>query len=365
MIKYKEIGGDFHLEINKSEKIDNTSLYEYINNLGYYYTLFDSGRSALDYLIINYINPKYKILLPSYMCESILSQFKKADYNIEFYKIDCKFQIDLEDLQEKITDEVKYIYFINYFGFPIKDEAIEFFQKIKNDGIMLIEDTTHSIFSEFDNIGDFMLCSLRKWAAIPDGGILYSKYLQERNNEITINNKSLSFSDLRLKAMILKSLYINGIELDKKEFLSLFSKAEEEIDNLVMYNYISNLSLNILKYTSKHTIYSSRIKNYDYLNSYIDVNTMVSPVFDSRPKEVCPLGYPVYSKDRDSLKKYLIANGVFTPIHWPLPKVIIERNGFETEKNIYSNILTIPIDQRYDTKDMDRIITLLSEFRGC
>ena len=40
-------------------------------------------------------------------------------------------------------------------------------------GIIIVEDITHSLLSDcWQSCADYMVGSLRKWCAIPDGGIL-------------------------------------------------------------------------------------------------------------------------------------------------------------------------------------------------
>lgn len=71
--------------------------------------------------------------------------------------------------------------------------------------------------------------------------------------------------------------------------------------------------------------------------------------------------FPVYAKQRDQLRKYLIEHDIFCPIHWPKLDNIDERYQVH---GIISNIISIPIDQRYENEDMQRIINAINDFYG-
>ena len=76
-----ELGSNFELDLTQSEyKKDN--IFNYLND---YYTVYtDSGRSAIR--LLNKALKKGTILLPDYICESVLDIFKN-DFRICFYRI--------------------------------------------------------------------------------------------------------------------------------------------------------------------------------------------------------------------------------------------------------------------------------------
>ena len=79
-------------------------------------------------------------------------------------------------------------------------------------------------------------------------------------------------------------------------------------------------------------------------------------IFNDVENDVTPMFFPIYVKNnRDELRRKLIENEIYCPVHWPIPKQV---NGHLniTTKNIYDSILSIPCDQRYQIEDMRRII---------
>lgn len=78
----------------------------------------------------------------------------------------------------------------------------------------------------------------------------------------------------------------------------------------------------------------------------------------SVPSTTAPLYFPIYVSNRTEIQKKLAAKHIYAPVLWPVntAEVLINDNI----KYIYSHILMIPIDQRYDEQDMKKIVTILN-----
>ena len=66
--------------------------------------------------------------------------------------------------------------------------------------------------------------------------------------------------------------------------------------------------------------------------------------------------YP-YLTDEQDLKKQFISEKVFVATYWP--NVLKLTNNKESEYVFSSLLLSLPIDQRYDKEDMNRIISIV------
>ena len=75
-----------------------------------------------------------------------------------------------------------------------------------------------------------------------------------------------------------------------------------------------------------------------------DIELITLPKIDF--EKASPLFYPIFlrTEDRDSLRSYMIKEGIYCPIHWP------EVMG--AKKGIRENELSLICDQRYNEKDM-------------
>ena len=56
-----------------------------------------------------------------------------------------------------------------------------------------------------------------------------------------------------------------------------------------------------------------------------------------------------------------VKNNIFCPIHWKQTNEIYKTLS-EYGKSLSDNILSIPVDQRYSTDDIDRIIDVLMQY---
>ena len=93
----------------------------------------------------------------------------------------------------------------------------------------------------------------------------------------------------------------------------------------------------------------------------IKKSDFLQPLFPSINDDVCPLFFPIVIKeDRNKIKKKLIEEEIYCPIHWPIP-VQINMNLFENSRKLYNTELSIPCDQRYDISDMDKIINIINQ----
>ena len=345
----REIGSDFHISpdiLNKDTTINN--IFFYLESFDK--QLFDSGRSALLALLMD-LNSQ-KVLLPNYICESVRKTFMNSD--VAYNNIDIEFKIDCEDILKKCNDnkfDILYLYFFN--GYIDENYDFDELKKIKREkNFIIIEDTTHSIFSNKRIIGDYCICSLRKWFPIADGGILYSK--NNLNKKIFDLN---SWAQTKEKAMIDKAAYLKGKQIDKKSFFYILRESENCLDEQDVPFNISNGSYDILQKIDINEIILRRKNNLNILRNLLKNSNI--KVFAADGINQVPIFCPIKSKMRDDLKDYLIANHIYCPTHWPLYD---ELKKYKIAVNNSTEELTIPIDQRYSEEDMRYIADKVIKF---
>lgn len=226
-----ELGSEFEVDISSLKKIED-SIFEYLKDFNCVY--LDSGRSATRF--INHNLKLRKILLPSYICESVISIYK-SEFQVEFYQVTKDFQIDLADLNNKINQSVDAIYLMHYFGQVQNSNVLRLLDdKRKKYGFIIIEDTTHSIFTNKHTIGDYCVCSLRKWFPIPDGGVAYSKNILKKQ---TLKSELIP---IKFEAMIMKNLYLHKKLSCKSLYRQIFHQAEQKLDEQTEIHSISKIS---------------------------------------------------------------------------------------------------------------------------
>lgn len=347
-MKRKEIGSEFHLSptiVNTSTTEEDT-IFEYLKN--YNISFYDSGRSALRALL-GKINVN-KVLLPDYICESVRNCFPQS--SITYYNINDSFLIDWDDLLEKCKDDIDilYIHYFNgYIGSEYDFEKLFTLKKEKN--FLIIEDTTHSFLSNKCTIGDYCVCSLRKWFPISDGGVLYSQNCIPEST----NMSSSSWYEEKRRAMIHKGCYLKGDKIKKEEFLSAFSTTETLLDAQSESFALSTQTHYDLKKINIKKIAQSRKENFLILLK----NLSELPVVAFGGVQQVPLFFTISINERDQLRKYLTENDIYCPVHWPLYSELEERDG-----SVYKQKreLSIPIDQRYNEDDMFYIIKTIKKY---
>ena len=293
-----------------------------------------SGRDALKAIAQQY-QPRI-VLLPALSCESMIFPFELFGHKVKFYKLKNDYSIDFEDLYKKIVGENELFLYMDYFGNQsISDIQLEI---LKERGLVLIEDRTHSLFGTRSRFfkPDYIIASLRKWFPIPDGGLLWGNV----NEEFGIDT---CFAELRLKAQLMRHDYLqNGNEQIKTEYRKIFAN----VSSIMKFDKpcaMSAYSYALVQSTDWKRVHFQRKRNADVLSK------MLSPYSFGNS---C-LYVPFMVDKRDDIQKVLSSVGIFNTIIWPLKES--QRRACETAKHTETHILAAPCDQRYNEEDMEYI----------
>lgn len=347
-----QIGSEFPISISDLNCYDEPSDFSCFENYSTY--LFSSGRGALR-SILRYIG-KETILLPCHICQSVIQACVQESYTVSFYSLFVNDEIEFDSLQAKLAN-VEVLLFLNYFGFSFPNESLLRIRRICDaEGIIVIEDTTHSFLSNPLSIGDYAFSSLRKWIGIPDGAIAYNK---EQEFPIADYPRDDKFSQLRCIGMMQRKAYLSGTITDSMVHRTSLARAEEYLDKDTEIYAISSFSESLMRRTDFRLITEKRRSNYRILYSLLTKENIeiVTPELTDTD---CPLFLVVGSQRRNDLRLYLSQHGIYCPIHWP-----IENEQLLNDKKLIkgvSRILSIPIDQRYGEEEMSYIADKIHEF---
>lgn len=354
----REIGSEFWLEnLNYNLRINNTP--SWLENYGDI-IFTSSGRGAIS-LLLKQISPHYKTaLLPAYICDSVISPFIEHGYTCFFYDVEK----DLSPIiNEEIYKNIGIFLHMGYFGFSTNSSLLDIIQHFKKTSTVIIEDVTHTLFSDFERFkeNDFYIGSIRKWFGIPSGGFLASSTKKIKKTELIDELNDNEFTLLRKEALICKRNYIESNNSGLKNiFLKLFSDAEEILDKDFTPYAIDDLSMKIIKSLNSESLVMRRRENFLTLVEGLKKIDYLQPLFSYLGKNECPLFFPILIEhNRDEIRRKLINEQIYCPIHWPIPIEVRKGNNPNAIK-IYNSILSIPCDQRYDMNDMKRIINVLS-----
>lgn len=316
-----------------------------------------SGRTAL-YAIIKEIiaSSLYKhpltAYLPSLCCHTMIEPFLQHDVSVDFYPV-----VFRDGSLHQLIDNKKQcdmILVMDYFGFASEQVALP-------DNAIIIRDMTHALYSSNTDAkissADYVFASYRKWGAVTGVGVACKKIGEWESASKRYYSKYIS---LRNRGYKLKAQYISGKAIEKREFLEIFNNAEELLERDYI-DYKADDEAISLAATLYDCMSNKRRKNAKILFEGLKSLSVVEPMFKSLTFGEVPLFVPVLVKDgqRDALRKYLIENAVYCPIHWPITNI---HKLTAEEQFIYSSELSLICDQRYTEKEMLRQLELIRSF---
>jgi dTDP-4-amino-4,6-dideoxygalactose transaminase len=350
------------MEIGSEFWFDNFPEESFSKEIPYWLTkygdtiLTSSGRGAIS-LILKQVTPHNKsVLLPAYICDSVILPFIEYGYTCCFYEVDENLSPIIDSIKE--YKNIGVFIHMGYYGFQTNIGLSSVLQYFHKQSTLIIEDVTHTLFSDFNNYeeNDYYVGSIRKWFGMPSGGFLASSKKFLKRPLFTHDD----FSVLRTSALTTKGKYIKtNDESLKSLFLSQFSDAEILLDKDLNPYCIDSLSLKLINSLDVDELVNKRRENYNaLLDGLQDISYLDTP-FKHLTTNECPMFYPVIiQKNRNDVRKKLIDERIYCPVHWPIPDEIKRTDLFSTLE-LYNTILSIPCDQRYGLEEMDRVISVL------
>lgn len=288
-------------------------------------------RNALEYIILQLLDAK-RIFVPYYTCEAVIEPLKRLSIEYEFYHINEQLEI----ADEIALQNGDYLIANNYFG--IKNTYIA--EIAGKYGDRLIVDNAQALFAPaLPNVK--AAYSTRKYVGVADGGFAIGV---SAIGSVNYDEDNSSDHD--------SHLYIRkerGAEAGFKDYQT----NECKLDNQPIRR-MSPQTKEILSQINYDSIIEKRRQNYLYLSKVLgEMNPLQLPSIDSF---TCPMVYP-FMTDDESLREQLIQNKVFVARYWP--NVLECCDEDELEYILATQIIPLPIDQRYGEEDMKRIINII------
>ncbi len=314
-MREREIGGYFELE--------NCVESEYHQNLIH----LNSGRNCIEYILRA---RKYKkIYIPYYSCLAVKEPIIKLRIEFEYYTIDN----NLEPKEIKILNNDEAFLIVNYFG--LKGDYIKSISKRTKN---LIVDNSQAFFEKpILNVDTFY--SARKFFGVPDGAYLSTNCLLREELPREISWKRSEFLLRRLE---------NGAQ----DAYEKFQENEEYLCGQEI-KIMSKLTTRLLAGVNYKDVQRKRVQNFQYLHLKL---ASMNQLRIAEKNIDAPMAYPLLVDD-GNIKKELIEQKIFVATYWP--NVLSESKEDRIENNFASNLLALPIDQRYGLLDMDRIYSVL------
>jgi hypothetical protein len=315
------IGGYFELELKTRELFHKDSL------------ALNSGRNAFEYILL--ANSYKKVYVPYFTCDVLLQPLIRNNITYEFYNINERLEPVF--YFEKLQPMEAFLY-TNYFG--LKDNYV--FQ-ITSRYSNIIIDNAQSFFSKPQNGADTFY-SPRKFFGLPDGGYVYCE------NQLKIDLAEDKASIDRMEHL-LKRLAFDA-EMGYEDF-----KRNDESLNGQPILLMSQLTKKLLASIDYDAVKKRRVDNFNLFHEVLKKSNKLSILIDDL-NAAAPIVYPYWVNNGRDLRERLQSKRIFTPIYWQ--NVLSSKVENSTEVDFVNHVVHLPIDQRYNKKEIERIITWIN-----
>lgn len=347
------------------------------------------------------------VLVPAFHCGVEIEALLAAGVKIKYYNIFKSLQIDVDDLKQKISPEVKAVFVIHYFGFPQPIKQIKDICEEKN--IYLIEDCAHALYSKDDehllgSYGDISIFSFQKTLPVPDGGALVVNIDKAGSidsdllapNKLTIRRGIVIFCLEHIKMFhpiifkVIELFFVKPVRFLLRTLRKKSSSSNFEIKTSNTQDFDINLSdvgmsdesKKILKLSDNSHILNKRRDNYllmlrglksklylensENMASGLSLLRGLAP--DSADSGICPLFFPVFVERRDEVQQKLKDRGISIfifgkTLHESLPENLYPDAELLSERN-----LCLPIHQDLGYSEIQRMVSVLAttcNMQGC
>lgn len=314
----RPIGGFLGLELHKGNK------RPYHDAIA-----LNTGRSCFLF-ILQKLKPT-RVYLPYFICDSLLQPLINSGMQFDFYSLDTTLELKNPP---KLNNQTELIVYVNYFG--LKSTYISTLRELYPD--QLVVDDTQAFF-QLGYPGLWSFNSARNFFGVPDGAYLYSP---EKIRQPKRAPSNPAWDHL-----------INGLIGNQEEGYQQFLEHESSLDHQM--RSMSTLSSLILNQVDYEEIACRRRDNFNRLHQALGHLNL----FDLNLEEgQVPLYYPFLSSS--PLRQRLIASKIFVPHLWAEVQTR-KRKGFDWEKRLARTLSPLPVDQRYNARDMDSVISKVTD----
>lgn len=267
----------------------------------------------------------HKVYIPYFLCSSVMRACVREKCEYEYYHIDKRF-IPLFNKELKSNE---YLYVVNFYG-QISTAVIK---ELKDRYNNVIVDNVQAFFEiPIDNIDTLYSC--RKFFGVSDGAYLYTDNQLNDLLEIDVSNSRMEHILGRYErtAQVYYNAYLENEKKMGQEPIKLMSK----------------LTRNLMRGMDYEHIKKRRTDNFRYLHNKLkSLNKLDLTVPEGA------FMYPLYIENGMELKRKLIQKKIFVPTLWEDVFEIARKESLEYD--MAEKIVPLPIDQRYDFKDMEYI----------
>ncbi len=315
-----------------------------------------------------------EVLVPSYHHGVEIAALVDAGAIPVFYRVGGRWDVDVGDIESKIGPRTRALYLTHYAGFP--GPARELKRLAERQGLLLIEDCALSLLSSngphaLGNIGDIGIFCLYKTLPVPNGGgLVVNGPLQFDFPELPAPPTASVFS--HVASALLKNVEMRGGNAGRwvrqaARRLAHGAVRAGQVERIAtgtsQFNPdhvnlgISPLTLRIARAQNAERIIATRRRNYLQL---LDILGPLSPpLFDALPVGVCPLFYPLLSRNKQAMLQGLWAAGIEAVDFWRDHHPACDASAFPETMRLRDSVVEIPCHQDIDPDTLQRMAAVV------
>jgi len=319
------------------------------------HTLFASGSGALSELLKLAGRPR-RLHLPSYFCMGV-AEGLATDADVGWYReLPDGAGPHLDTLDAAPGDAVLVM---NLFGRG--DRAPWDAWAREHPLVTVIEDHTHDPVSDWARASTATYCmaSLRKTLPVPDGALVWSP--RGAPLPLPIGGASAAGS-LKLSAMMLKTAWLNGKDVDKSVFRTLQQVGEVGLRSVATAP--TTVTRTVLPQLDVWRLRSIRADNVRALIKSLSADEDRWRPLTYGPADAAPFNVQLVcgsERVRDALLAHLGRERIYAPVHWRQSPDQFG-SGDPAAVDYAARILTLPVDHRYGEPDVRRVVSALDAF---
>lgn len=310
--------------------------------------LLFSGRDALRLVLGTGVarHGWRRLWVPEYYCQHVVAALVRPDLELLPYP-DHPLGTAVELPPARPGDAVLVS---NHFGLRAA------WQAPGEDGVQIVEDHSHDLISRWARTSraDFCIASLRKTLPLSDGGVVWSP----RGHALPVvgppDGQRREAAGLKLSAMLLKSMYLDGLPADKAAFRELARRGEEGLAREAVTS-ISEVSRVVVDAFDLEAWRDARRRNVEALHAHLAGVAGLRMPDPADPDGVAFSGLLVLDgpEHRERLRQRLLQARIYPAVLWALERTVLP--VCDEARDVSRRILSIHCDGRYDLSDIARI----------
>lgn len=284
-----------------------------------------------------------RIALPDYLCQTMVEPFA-GRLDISFYPL-----TDSLEPRQGAFDAVQAgdaVLVCDYFGRKVPEGTVSEVARAHHRGVLVVSDTTHGPFTPPAWPFDLGVISLRKTLPLHDGAVLVGALIHPSKVSGTLSPDQVRS---REAAATSKRICVEAGQ-DASGPAGHLSAFEAYLDTVREPTRMSSESATVLTMLDLAALARRRTDNSRALLKQLPVSAQPLPGYN----ESASAFVVVQVQSARLAQAALAAQGIFCPIHWPQP-IELEGRPWRTD------LLSIPVDHRYDADDMARIANALQD----